>query len=238
MVTFDHIELTEEEIEDVLKKGREEKYYRLQREAYKSMLAAGRAFKNYSYGELFDLFTLQYEVDDFNRSQVDQICLYFAGDDRFNGDINKGLFLMGGVGIGKTSIMKFFLKNQRFSYRIDSCRDVEMNYSAYGDDYMEKVSKNLTVAVNADPFGHKEIGYCFDDLGTESNGKHFGKEKNVMADIILNRYDNQLPFISTHITTNLPADKIKELYGTRVTDRLNQMFNLIKFPKGAKSRRK
>jgi DNA replication protein DnaC len=75
-------------------------------------------------------------------------------------------------------------------------------------------------------------------LGTEANAKHYGHEKNVMAEIILNRYDNNLPYHCTHITTNLTADEIKAQYGTRVTDRIREMFNIIKFPVGAKSRRK
>jgi DNA replication protein DnaC len=181
---------------------------------------------------------MQFEFDESNTAPVMQACLYFSGDPTFKGDLNKGLFLMGGVGVGKTSMMQFFIKNQRFSYRMESCRDVETNYAAMGDEYLQKVSFNLPIAVNGDPFGHKEIGFCFDDLGTEANGRHYGKEKNVMADVILNRYDNKLPYHSTHVTTNLTADDIKAQYGTRVTDRIREMFNIIKFPISAKSRRK
>jgi hypothetical protein len=180
---------------------------------------------------------MQYNIDEFNIVAVHQICMYFSGDPQFKGDLNKGLFLAGGVGVGKTSIMKFFIKNQRMSYRVDSCRDVETNYAAYGDEWLDKLSVNIPISSNSDYFGHQEIGLCFDDLGTEANGKHYGKEKNVMAELILNRYDNNLPMISTHFTTNLTTEEIKKQYGTRVTDRLREMVNIITFPKEAKTRR-
>ena len=134
--------------------------------------------------------------------------------------------------------MQFFKRNQKFSYRVISCRDVENDFAVNGEGSLSNFSYNMDVAVNSNPFGHKEIGFCFDDLGTESNGKHYGKEKNVMAEIILNRYDNQLHGHCTHITTNLTAEHILEQYGSRVTDRMREMFNIITFDKGAKSRRK
>lgn len=230
--------MDEAEIEEALRKGREEKYYRLKQEEYRQKIKRQSVYPSYSADNLFDFFEMQYEVDEENRSVVKSLCQYFAGEESFDGDLNKGLILMGGVGVGKTSLMKFFIRNQRFSYKVESCRDVETNYAQLGDNYTDRCSFNIPVAINSDPFGHQVIGFCFDDLGTEANGKHYGKEKNVMAEILLNRYDNNLPFNSTHITTNLTADEIKAQYGTRVTDRIRQAFNKIKFSTTSKSRRK
>lgn len=129
------------------------------------------------------------------------------------------------------------MRNQINSFRMESCREVESKYAQFGEEYISACSFNIEISVNSDPFGHQMIGYCFDDLGTESNSKYFGKEKNVMAEIILNRYDNNLDYRTTHLTTNFTAEKIKEQYGTRVTDRIKQMFNIIQFDVNAKSRR-
>jgi len=234
---FDHIELSDEEAIEGLRLAREQKDLRLKREAYNERIKAQRASKSFSFDELIKLFEMQYEIDPSNQEPVRQICMYFANDSNFKGDLSKGLLLMGGVGVGKTSIMKFFIKNQRLSYRVDACRDIETNYSAYGDEWLDKLSFMIPIASNSDYFGHQEIGLCFDDLGTEANGKHYGKEKNVVAELILNRYDNGLPKIATHITTNLTADELKKQYGTRVTDRLREMVNIIQYPKDAKTRR-
>lgn len=235
--SFDDIILTEEETKEALRAGREKKYYELKKGEYSAKLKQKFEPREYTSGEIYDLFAMKMIVDEDNRKIVVNLCYYFANDSKFEGDLNKGLFLYGPVGVGKTSIMKFFIKNQRYSYRMESCRDVESNFAATGEDYIKRCSGNLDVAINSDPFGHKQIGFCFDDLGTESNGKFYGKEKNVMTEILLNRYDSGLPFISTHVTTNLTADNIKQQYGSRVTDRIRQMFNVIEFGANVKSRR-
>jgi DNA replication protein DnaC len=234
---FDEIELDEFEIEEALRRGREEKFYRIQREAYRAKLFADTKPKKYTSGELLEFFKKTLVVDADNRDIVHQLCWYFACEDTFPGDLKKGLLLMGGVGIGKSTLMQFFVKNQVCSYRIMSCRDIESKFSTDGDDIVRQCSYMQPVASNSDPFSHKEIGMCFDDLGTEANAKHYGKEKNVMAEIILNRYDNMLDFRATHITTNLNAERLKAEYGARVTDRMREMFNVIEFPENAKSRR-
>lgn len=234
---FPEIELTDEQISEALRNAREKEFYRRRAEEYRKNLLSARAFPKFNQGQLIDFFSMQYEIDKTNEKIIHDLCYYFSGDKAFSGDLNKGLLLSGGVGVGKTAIMNFFLRNQVFSYRLISCREVEQHFAEDGYDAIDTYSGNKPISVNGNPFGHQIIGYCFDDLGTESNSKHFGKEKNMMAEIILNRYDNKLPYNSTHITTNLTADDLRENYGTRVTDRLREMMNVITFDKDVKSRR-
>lgn len=233
---FLDIELDEQEIEECLREGREKKFYKLRRLEYNRKLTETPMIRTYTARELKDIYALQFDIDGSNERIVDQLCKYFSGDKSFNGELNKGLLLAGGVGVGKTSMMDFFKKNQRASYRILSCRQVEDHFSKEGS--LDYFSVNYDIPVNSDPFGHQSIGYCFDDLGTESNGKNFGREKNIMAEVLLNRYDNKLDYIHTHITTNLTAKEIETQYGTRVTDRLRQMVNVIIFDKESITRRK
>lgn len=229
--------MTDEETAEALRAGREKKYYMLKQIEYRERLQRTAQYKTFTADELYDFFTMQYEIDAMNAEVVKEVCKYFSNDLSFNGDLGKGLLILGGVGVGKTSLMKFFIKNQRFSYRVESCRDVEAKFGEMGDNYIDRCSFNMPITANSDPFGHQVVGFCFDDLGTESNAKFYGKEKNVMAEIILNRYDNQMNLISTHITSNLTIDGIKEIYGSRVIDRMRQMFNVITFPHNAKTRR-
>lgn len=233
---FLEIELDENEIEEALREGREKKFYKLRRIAYNRKLTETPMIRTYTARELKDIYALQFDIDESNERIVDQLCKYFSGDQSFNGDLSKGLCLAGGVGVGKTSMMDFFKKNQRSSFRVISCRQVEDHFSKEGN--LDYFSVNYDIPVNSDPFGHQSIGYCFDDLGTESNGKNFGREKNIMAEVLLNRYDNKLEYIHTHITTNLTAAEITAQYGTRVTDRLRQMVNVITFSPESATRRK
>jgi hypothetical protein len=234
---YNEITLSKEQEAEALRLGREKEFFRLRREEYRASLTNPPVFPRFNTEQIKGYFKLQYEIDETNEAIVVNLCKYFAGDPSFSGDLNKGLLLAGGVGVGKTSIMQFFCRNQIFSYRMVSCREVEKKFSLNGYESVDTYSDNLPIAVNGNPFGHQIIGYCFDDLGTESNSKHFGKEKNMMAEIILNRYDRKLPYVSTHITTNLTAADIKEQYGTRVTDRLKEMMNIITFGPDVKSRR-
>lgn len=234
---YEEIELTEDQKTEALRKARENEFYRRRAEEYKKRLLKSRAVPKFTHGQLRDYFAMQYEIDETNEIILHELFLYFSGDPAFLGDLEKGILLCGGVGVGKTSIMKFFMRNQIFSYRVVSCREVEQHFSEAGYDAVDTYSQNLPIATNSNPFGHQVIGYCFDDIGTESNSKHYGKEKNMMAEIILNRYDSKLPYTSTHLTTNLTAEDLKSTYGTRVTDRLREMVNVIAFEPNTKSRR-
>ena len=73
----------------------------------------------------------------------------------------------------------------------------------------------------------------------EKNIKYYGNECNVMAEIILSRYDL---FISkktlTHITTNLSASEIEKAYGNRIRSRLREMFNVVAFGAETKDKRR
>jgi GTPase SAR1 family protein len=170
---------------------------------------------------------------------IKSLCCYFAGDNRFNTtsfNLSKGILLYGGVGVGKSTIMETFKQNQVFSYRVVSCRDIENDFANVGVETVGYFSKNHDMPNNA--YNQTEVGYCFDDFGTENAvTKYFGNAKNIMAEIILNRYDKRLDPRATHVTTNLTYNQIVELYGDRVIDRMKENFNFIEFPKEAKSRR-
>lgn len=235
---YSHIELSEAEQSEALREARSKKHYHLKEIEYKKSLAKTLEFPKYTAEQIFQYFGMQYDVEGNNVDIINQLCFYFSEDRRFKGDLNKGLILFGGVGVGKTSLLKFFQRNQVFSYRVVSAREVETEFAQVGDSAIDEFSSNRQIANNSNPFGHQIVGYCFDDIGTEANAKHYGKEKNVIAELLLNRYDNNLPKQSTHITTNLSVSELTSFYGTRVTDRIKEMMNVIQFDKDAKSRRK
>jgi DNA replication protein DnaC len=81
-------------------------------------------------------------------------------------------------------------------------------------------------------------GYCFDDLGAEQQIKHFGNDCNVMAEVLISRYEQFVENNSiTHLTSNLSASEIEMLYGNRLRSRMRQMFNLISFDKATTDKR-
>ena len=96
----------------------------------------------------------------------------------------------------------------------------------------------LQVYTQKTPTQHRLAGYCFDDLGAEKQIKHFGNDCNVMAEILMSRYEQFIENNTvTHITTNLSASELENYYGNRVRSRLRNMFNLIAFERVAKDKR-
>jgi hypothetical protein len=166
-----------------------------------------------------------------------KLLIYFLKDSseagKHNLSFRKGILLSGPVGCGKTSLMniiKFFQKPEE-RFILKSCRDVSFEFIQDGYSVIHKYSK-LSFK-NDTP-----RTWCFDDLGTENNLKYYGNDCNVMAEILLSRYDL---FVSrsmlTHLTTNLNSSEIEELYGTRIRSRLREQFNLIAFSDSAKDKR-
>jgi DNA replication protein DnaC len=238
--SYDNIELDEED----LRKAREEKYNRLERQKYLESVRTMQPTKKFTAEEYYNAFTQHFPIDKKREHEyyviVTRLCCYFANDRRFETSelkLDKGIILFGGVGVGKTTLLEMFRRNQAFSYRIVSCREVESQFGQLGNEAIDTYSQNVPIEP-PNQYGQNEIGYCFDDLGTENSvTKHFGNSKTVMADILLNRYDLGIDARATHITTNLSVDEIEKYYGTRVIDRIREDFNQITFPKEFKSRR-
>lgn len=242
---YDDIVLTDEETAEALRVGREKKALDIAKKEYWNKITAEPIIYRYTadgvkkaLANSINSHGKKYVIDADNEYQVNQLCYYFAGDARFNGNLEKGIMLMGGLGVGKSHLMSFFFQNQMRCYRMASCRQIEGRWNANEPEVIDFYSREIGVAVNSNKFGHAQIGVCFDDLGTETiPSKRFGEEKNVMSEIIMARYENNIPFSFTHFTTNLTADKISALYGDRVRDRIKEMCNLIVFSSNAKSRR-
>lgn len=183
----------------------------------------------------------RFEINDTNKGVLKALCFYFSRDPGFASlgkgwNLNKGLLLSGGVGVGKTILMRSLTWNPLLPFRVVSVRFIADNYEKFGSETVNCYAypeENRSISAQA-----RYIGACFDDLGTEDTEKsHYGNKTNVMEKVILNRYDNCAHTL-THFTTNLTGEQIRELYGVRAVDRLREMINIIDFPKGSKSFRR
>ena len=114
-------------------------------------------------------------------------------------------------------------------------REISFEFIKEGFEVIHKYSQGI-------PGKYTIKNIAFDDLGTERNFKHYGNECNVMAEILLSRYElfcHAEPSlrVTTHITTNLSATELEDYYGNRVRSRLRNMCNLIFFDKEAVDKR-
>ena len=177
------------------------------------------------------LFGDKFKIYKEDRNILYKLCNYQIRDyhtcKKLGVDLKKGILLSGPVGCGKTSLMKLI-------------RYITPHYQAY-----EMIpTRNVTFAFNyigystIEQYGDSRF-YCFDDLGVEPTGRFFGKDCNVMGEVILSRYELFINHrVKTHGTTNLNAQELEERYGNRVRSRMRELFNLIGFDKGSKDKRK
>ena len=182
------------------------------------------------YGTHFKILESDYPI-------LYKLIAYFLKDqqtcNQLNINLEKGILLTGPIGCGKTTLMTMMkhLAQADNKFSVKPCRDISFEFIQDGYQIIHKYS--IGKLYQSEP-----RTYCFDDLGTENNLKYFGNECNVMAEILLSRYDL---FISkklkTHITTNLSANEIETHYGNRVRSRLRKMVNLIAFDKTTPDKR-
>jgi hypothetical protein len=235
---YANIELTQDEIAEALRVARKLKDAEIRNKEYWEKVRNPPQLPVYTPDQMglmiVNLAKKQMGIDFkiTNNVIINSLLQYFCNEKGYF-DENKGIMLSGGVGVGKTTLMKLFAQNQKSSFIVVSCRKVAQDYVSGGDDgkggfkAIEKYWKPFITTANE--FGHKERGMCFDDLGTESDKSHFGNHLNAMAEVILNRYDNQDLVGMTHFTTNLSGDEIEKYYGTRVRSRMREMVNKFDF---------
>lgn len=103
--------------------------------------------------------------------------------------------------------MKYFNNQNQSAFIVKSCREISFEFIKEGYDVIQSYTIQ-SYHRNGTTETHRH--YCFDDFGTENNLKYYGNECNIMAEILLSRYDL---FVNrkliTHLTTNLSASEIE-----------------------------
>lgn len=170
----------------------------------------------------------EFKLDKYCEPVVNSIINYLRGTELSS---KKGLLLMGGVGTGKTLIMRGLIK--LLSMFSVSCEH-------YFPSFQEVQSYAITAGFAKDGFTIFYDGLYIpshggainltgkmvfiDDLGVESETSYYGNSCNVIAELLLRRYDKP---DKTFATTNLDGKALKAFYGDRVYSRLKEMFNTL-----------
>jgi len=154
-----------------------------------------------------------------------QLIRFFHGDTAFDGDINKGILLMGPTGTGKTmamEIMKIYQTIDNIAYLLDG-KMVRMNYNII--DVSILVSSFMDAGYDGIEMYRHRYALCIDDIGAESNQiKHYGNDCDVVGYILAERYARRL---MTFGTTNFKVESLTTKYGDRIVSRMYSLFNFI-----------
>lgn len=166
-------------------------------------------------------------LDAENQGLFDSLALYFARDDKFSGDLNKGIMLTGDVGRGKSFPLRCFAGiNSPVSFppnMIASSLDVISRYQSSGPAGIVEYERDVLM---------------LDELSEIHDAMYYGNKMNIIQYLIEVRYNYYIRTGKvTHTTTNIKGwDAIESHYGKRVSSRFEEMFNIIKVT--GKDRRK
>jgi hypothetical protein len=191
-------------------------------------------------------------LDEHNRRLFELLCYYFAGDREFVvlGEawgfgplsLDKGLAVLGGVGVGKTILAQAFRQNPRRPYGLVTAQKVSDKFKE--DLLANDGKKSLVSDAQLLYCGAGGQTLCFDDVAREQphRHQHMGNVVIPLQKVILSRYNavqaGRLPLWGTHLTSNNPleptADSIKagmpaltDLYDAPAVDRLYEMCNIL-----------
>jgi len=154
-----------------------------------------------------------------------QLIMWFHGDAAFNGDLYRGIMLMGPTGTGKTlamKVMNIYRQIDDIKFLLHS-RIYRMNYDIIDVNCIVNAFLNNAFE-GVDMYCSRYI-LCIDDIGSEMDRvKHYGNTLDVISYIIAERYTKRL---LTFGTTNFPIRVLEEKYDDRIISRMYALFNFI-----------
>lgn len=147
--------------------------------------------------------------------------------------LSKGIMLVGGVGIGKSSMMDVFSNLFKSTFHAELFKDYY--FKIYSANKIVEMYEDCETPGDKKIFWKKMMisSLCIDDPKTERMASNYGKA-NLIKDIVEKRYEKQL---KTHIIMNYKEGydnnvgqsivELGEKYGRRFFDRVFEMFNII-----------
>jgi DNA replication protein DnaC len=165
------------------------------------------------------------QVDDCNKAVIASLVKYMIADPKCSLDLTKGIFLFGAVGVGKTFLMQSM---QAFA------EAANINSRKFRIASTSEMADMVRYNNGIEPMGaplqrYYSNNWCFDDIGQEPiSVMVYGDTRHIMEPVMTRRYTNAtVGHCTTHATSNLSPEELEAYYGTRISDRFNEMFNFV-----------
>lgn len=168
-------------------------------------------------------------IEEENRTKLTQLTNYFLGFEQDEISLHKGIYLVGGVGRGKTATIDAFrLMVSKIEHRLEMANETFVRRSFIIKNVKTIVGELAESKSTAILKKYYLENICLDDIGTEENLKHYGNNMDVIGDLIIERYQKfSNSGLITHATSNILPTEWEKKYGERVASRMKEMFNVI-----------
>ena len=178
----------------------------------------------------------EFVFDSENTRSINNLFSYFTGNEKICTEneisLNKGIFLVGTKGTGKSILMKTFKK---YTGEINHVNSFQWFDSAQIID-----SANLfgiSILKQFDIYEGRSITCYIDDICSQNEKvKNFGTDISVIEQLINLRYNLFQRYGKlTHFSSNIYPEQMDKFYESRIIDRLKEMCNFVELT--GKSRR-
>lgn len=153
-------------------------------------------------------------IDAENKQQLEDLCDYFTQQEG-NLNLQKGICIIGQPGTGKTLLLETFgrlIRNLPTAFKITDCPKASTEFSEHGAAQLHQWNGN----------------WLFDDLGQESKASYFGDKRELMHDVVFEKYNQwRRNGTITHFTSNHGKKYMTDRYGEHFYSRLSQMCNIV-----------
>ena len=192
---------------------RKAKQYVTADQAYQYMVERGN--------ELCKLRGNEFVIDKYNETLFMNLAYYFGRDSRFDGDLYKGILLLGDYGVGKS--FPFICSAGMYSpvaFEQDMMKSSNQIINIYEKSLKDKTRGGVEK--------YESGVFLIDEICERHDANNFGIKVNIIQQLIEIRYDL---FIRTgtvtHGTTNfIDGDQFEQHFGGRVRKRMREMFNV------------
>ena len=147
------------------------------------------------------------------------------------GKLKKGLLIIGGLGVGKSAMMKIM---QRIF------KETPARFKWVNAYELKDLSEIYTTSQIKEMYGYDlKMDLYIDDIGVSVDVKRYGNTVNIITEILMERYDLFINSgFKTHLSSNLitsitndfkNTSTLKTVYGERILDRIIEMTTVIIF---------
>lgn len=179
----------------------------------------------------------KFMMDPETKEAIELVCQYANREPEYENsgrDLNKGLWICGNFGSGKTQLIKAYRELKvamGTKVGIQTCGSMNERFLKR-DEMNRDPARYEGIKIFVNPTD--KVERIFDDLGEEETTVvDFGNRISIMAHILNERYKWKQNGVITHITTNLTMDQVQDRYGGRIESRIAEVFNIMKL--GSKS---